>query len=79
MTNTDKERCFALLGKLTSCSLSEEERLIRLLQISSYKQKTGRTLSKSTDSKKKSRPAQNAGENVDSNSSRAISWTNKGI
>ena len=39
MTSTDKERCFALLGKLTSCSLSEEERLIRLLQISSYKQK----------------------------------------
>ena len=38
MTSTDKERCFALLGKLTSCSLSEEERLIRLLQISSYKQ-----------------------------------------
>ena len=39
MTTTDKERCFALLGKLTSCSLSEEERLARLLQISSYKQK----------------------------------------
>lgn len=39
MTTTDKERCFALLGKLTSCSLSEEERLVHLLQISSYKQK----------------------------------------
>ena len=39
MTSTDKDRCFALLGKLTSCSLSKEERLIRLLQISSYKQK----------------------------------------
>ena len=39
MTSTDKERCFALLGKLKSCSLSEEETFVRLLQISSYKQK----------------------------------------
>ena len=75
MTSTDKERCFALLGKLTSgTNLNEEERFDRLLQIFSYNQKL-EGLYRSTDSKKKSRPAQNAGENA----SRARSWKNKGI
>ena len=63
MTSTDKERCFALLGKLTSCNLNEEERFDRLLQIFSYNQKL-EGLCRSTDSKKKPRSAQNAGENA---------------
>lgn len=42
MKNNEKGRCFVLLAKFTGCKYSDEEKVAKLLQISSYRQELER-------------------------------------